>query len=265
MRPFFKLMSITMQQRMYYRFGFLSSLTTPLILLTGQLLLWNSIYGLREGQALGTYNRATMFSYILLAFMINNLLTWSSENTLSREIRSGSVIARRMRPVSFLKQTLAEMCGNLLLQGTVNITLIALAFVVFWRFLTLPSLMNLPLFIISLLLGILVRMTLVSWFSLLCFFTTGHLGITWTRTALTEFFSGALVPVALFPSWLQAFTYWTPFPFMLQAPIAVFLNQPLPMPFWQMAAMQLFWILVFILLHHLLYGRVRRNTTLAGG
>ena len=265
MRSFLKLMTITMQQRMYYRMGFITSLTTPLILLAGQLLLWDSVYGLRGGQALGDYDRSSMFSYILLSFLVNNLMTWTSENVLSREIRSGTVIARRMRPAPFLTQTLADMCGNILLQGAVNALLVALAFAVFHRGLVLPSLENLPLFLVSMLLGLTVRMMLVSGFSLLCFFTTGHLGLTWTRTALTEFFSGALVPVALFPPWLQAVSYCTPFPMMLQVPVSIFLGQPLPVPFWATVAMQLFWTGVFMLLHHLIYGYVRRNTTLAGG
>jgi len=263
MKAFIKLISITMQQKMYYRVGFLLNLTAPLILLGSQLLLWGAIY--RGTDTLGSMSRPDMYSYMLLAFMINSLLTWSSENELSREIRSGAVVARRMRPVPFLWQSLAGMCGNLVLQAAVNVALVAVGFLFFGRYLTTPSLVSLPPFLLSLALGVLLRMMLVSFFSLLCFFTTGYLGLTWTRTALMEFFSGALIPVALFPGWLMTISYCTPFPLMLQAPVAIFLGQPLPMPLWSTFALQIGWTLVFFALHETLYHRVRKTATVAGG
>lgn len=262
---FVKLMGITIQARMYYRANFLFNLVTPLLLLGGQFLLWDSLYGLQSGRSLGGYARADMFAYLLLAFSINSLLTWSSENTLSREIRSGLVIARRLRPVPFLSQSLADMCGNMVLQGTVNFSAVGLAFVCFSAHVTLPRVDMLPLFLLSLCLAMALRMMLVSCFSLLCFYTTGHLGLTWTRTALTEFFSGALIPVALFPAWLRAISYASPFPLMLQVPVAILLGQPLPMPVWLTMSLQVLWIAAFFALHTLLYHHIRQNATLAGG
>ncbi len=264
MNAFLKLMSITMQQKLYYRIGFLMNLTTPLILLGSQLLLWNSVYG-GGRTAIGSMSRADMYSYLLMAFLINSLLTWSSENELSREIRSGTVTARRMRPVRFLRQSLASLCGNLVLQAVVNVVLVALAFLVFHRYLTMPSAAAWPAFLLSLALGMLVRMMLVSTFSLLCFYTTGHLGLTWTRTALTEFFSGALIPVALFPGWLMTLSYCTPFPLMLQVPVQIFLGQPLPVPLWTSFALQAAWALILWGIHEALYGHIRKVATVAGG
>ncbi len=265
MRRFLRLMSLAIQGKMYYRVGFLLNLLTPLVMLAGQFMLWGSLYGEREGAQVGEYARADMFSYILLAFAINSLLTWSSENVLSREIRSGMVIARRIRPVPFLLQSVAEMCGNMLLQAVVNFTVVAVVFFLFAPHLTLPVPANFGLFLLSLALAMALRMLLVSCFSLLCFFTTGHLGLTWTRTALTEFFSGALIPVALFPVWLKTVAYLLPFPLMLQVPVSIFLGQDLAISLPLTFALQGGWILVFLGLHALLYGHIRKNTTLAGG
>ncbi len=258
-------MSLTMQGRMYYKASFFMNLVTPLLLLFGQFLLWGSLYGTRDGAALGSFSKTDMYAYLLIAFGINSLLTWSSENALSREIRSGMVTARRIRPVSFLAQSLADMCGNLLLQAIANVTAVCLGFLFLRATVTLPSLASFGLFCASLLLAVVLRMMLVSFFSLLCFFTTGHLGLTWTRTALMEFFSGALIPVALFPAWLQNFAYLLPFPLMLQVPAAIFLGQPLPMPVGLTYALQGAWILAFLGLHALLYGHIRKSATLAGG
>ncbi len=82
--------------------------------------------------------------------------------------------------------------------------------------------------------------------SLLCFFTTGYLGISWMRTALFEFFSGAMIPVALFPGWLKTAACCTPFPYMIQVLVAVLLGQDTMLSLPGAYGMQVIWILVFL-------------------
>ena len=265
MKSFFKLASITLQGRMYYRIGFLLNLFTPLVVLAGQFLLWSSLYGGEADAEFAGYTRGIMFTHMLFSFCINNLLNWSSENTLSREILSGSVVARCVRPASFLNQSMASFFGNILPQSIVNFSVCLLALLVFRRFFVLPSPAVVPLFLCSLVLAVLLRMLLVHVFSLLCFYTTSHLGISWTRRALNDLFSGAIIPLALFPGWLQTVSFYQPFPFMLQIPLSILLGQDLPMPVYQTFLVQILWIGFFLLLHRLIYGHVRKNMTFAGG
>jgi len=263
MKRFLKLVSLTMQSALFYRAAFFFSLFTPLILLGGQLLLWRSLY--EGGGAIGGYAQRDMYAYILVSFFINNLLTWSSENALSREIRSGMVVSRCLRPVSFLTQSLAEMTGYILPQALMNGLIVGGSFLLFSGKLALPDVNHIPLAVLSLLMGLVLRMMLVSFASMLCFFTTSHLGLSWLRTAMMEFFSGALIPVALFPNWLKAISWCLPFPLMVQTPVSIFLGQPLPMPAALTLGLQLFWTAVFFMAHRALYRKVHRNISFAGG
>lgn len=265
MRRFSKLLDLYLQGALFYKKAFLMNLFSPLVLLGGQFMLWRSLYNLSESGVIGSFNRAEMYTYIIMAFAINNLLTWSSENNISREIRSGLIVARCMRPVPFLYQSLAGLTGSMLPQAFVNFIITILLFTLFSSHLSLPSLTSIPLAFLGLLLGILLRMLLVSCFSLLCFFTTSHLGLSWTRTALTEFFSGALIPISLFPQWLKTVSYCTPFPLMLQTPISLFLGEKLPLPLPITFGLQIGWIVVFLVLHEVLYSKIRKNLTFAGG
>lgn len=265
MKKFWTLASVTLQSALYYRSAVMINLLSPAVQLIGQFLLWMALYAQQDGSSIQGYAQADMMTHYLLVFCISSLLTWSSENTLSREIRNGSIVTRRTRPVSFLTQSLAAMAGNMVFQAGINLLVTAAAFGLFPRFFVLPSARNLLPFAISLILGLMVRMMLVHCFSLLCFYTTGHLGITWTRNALSDFFSGALLPLAMFPEWLQRFSYCTPFPLTLQVPIALLLDRPLPFSFAQFLLLQLLWIGVFYLIHKAMYRHVSRNTTIAGG
>ena len=263
MKSFFKLASISLQSQMYYRMGFFWSLFAPLFLLGGQFFLWAALYGNNPGGVFSGYTRDTMFTYTLFAFCINNLLTWSTENNLSREIRSGTVVSRCVRPMSFLGQSLAAMFGSIIPQGIVNFSIGIVILSVFRGHFSPPVFRNIPLFICSLFLAVTLRMLLIHVFSLLCFYTTSHLGLAWTRTALVEFFSGAVIPIAVFPGWLKTVSYRLPFPFMLQIPLSIFLGQQ--MPILQTFSMQIFWICIFLLADRVLYGHIRKNMVIAGG
>lgn len=265
MRRFFALASVSMQASLQYRFAFLLNLVTPFVLLIGQYLLWGALYAAQGGGQIGIYTQKSMFTYILLAFLINNLLTWKSENDLSRKIISGSIVADCVRPMPFLFQNIADMCGSTILQAGANITFVLIAFAVFGdRLMTAPPTYMLLSFL-SLILALLLRMLLVSTFSLLCFYTTSFLGLSWTRGVLTEFFSGAVVPVALFPPLLQTITYFTPFPLMLQVPLSIFLRQDMHFSIGTAFLLQIIWILVFVGLQMLCWGNIRKNIQVAGG
>lgn len=265
MRTFIKLTGLSVQRLMYYRTSFLLNLITPIIQLAGQYLFWYALYNQQGGLAIGGMKRETMFTYILIAFALNNLLSWSTENTLSREIRNGTVVARCIRPIPFISQAVSEMLGAVVTQGIVNFTVVILSFFCMGDYLKIPGSTAVILFIPCMLLSVLLRILMIDLFSLLCFFCTGYLGITWTRIALFEFFSGALIPVTMFPDWLQAATYITPFPYMLQIPISVLLEQRLPISLPRVFLIQIVWIGIFFVLHNLIYSRVRHNMNIAGG
>ena len=265
MKAFWRLTAISIQSHLYYRTSFFLNLLSPTVLLFGQYMLWTALYAQQGGGTIGGMDKPAMFAYILLAFAISNLLGWAGENKLSKEIKTGQVVARCIRPAAFLTQFLAEALGTLLTQGAVNLFVVFVGFLCFGEYMTLPSVSVLPAFILCLVLAVVLRLMVTDVFSLLCFFTTGYLGIAWTRTALFDFFSGAMIPVALFPGWLRTAACYTPFPYMLQVPVAVLLSQDTLVGLPEVYLLQVFWILVFLGLHGIIYGLARRNLTIAGG
>lgn len=264
MKSFFRLTSISLQSHLYYKTSFLLNLLTPVILLFGQYMLWGALYG-QQGGTIGSMTRREMFTYILIAFSLNNLLGWSSENMLAKEIRNGTIVARCIRPVPFLVQAVSEMTGALAFQALVNFLVVLAGFVFMGAYMEMPTAAAVAAFVPCVILAVLLRIMLIDVFSLLCFFSTGYLGISWTRAALFDFFSGAMVPVAMFPGWLASFARFTPFPYMIQVPVSVLLGDENGMGIAQILGAQIVWLIIFVLLHSLLYACARKNMTIAGG
>lgn len=88
MRTFWKLTAISMQSHLYYRTSFFINLLSPLALLGGQYLLWAALYAQQE-DAIGGMERAEMFTYILLAFAMSNLLNWAGKTRWPERSRRG--------------------------------------------------------------------------------------------------------------------------------------------------------------------------------
>ena len=265
MRNFLKLTAMSLQSQMYYRTSFFLNLLSPMVLLAGQYLLWHALYQQQPDHIISGMDAAQMYSYLLIAFTLNHIMGWSSENALSKEIKNGTVVKRCIRPVSFLSQSVAEMTGTLLPQLALNLIIASAGFLLFGRFLLVPSLQNIVLFLPCMAGALLLRILLSPLCSLLCFYTTGYLGISWTRNAIFEFFSGALIPIVMFPGWLKSMAYMTPFPYMIQIPISILLGQELNVPLFQVYAVQFFWIGIFLALHGLFYKNIRKNLIIAGG
>ena len=265
MRNILKLTAMSLQSQMYYRTSFFLNLLSPMVLLAGQYLLWHALYQQQPDHIISGMDAAQMYSYLLIAFTLNHIMGWSSENALSKEIKNGTVVKRCIRPVSFLSQSVAEMTGTLLPQLALNLIIASAGFLLFGRFLLVPSLQNIVLFLPCMAGALLLRILLIELCSLLCFYTTGYLGISWTRNAIFEFFSGALIPIVMFPGWLKSMAYMTPFPYMIQIPISILLGQELNVPLFQVYAVQFFWIGIFLALHGLFYKNIRKNLIIAGG
>ena len=61
-------------------------------------------------------------------------------------------------------------------------------------------------------------------FSLMCFYTDNAYGVSKARETLTNFFSGALVPLAMFPGILREAVNFLPFRGIVYTPCCIFIG-----------------------------------------
>lgn len=75
---------------------------------------------------------------------------------------------------------------------------------------------------------------------------------------------GFLIPLDMFPEWLQKIAYALPFPYMMYAPARLFVKPDMDL-FWQMLTGQIIWVVVFVALLSFVYQRSERSLTINGG
>jgi ABC-2 type transport system permease protein len=245
--------------RTSYVIGFLSNFVNLLAI----YFLWRGIYSGRE--ILGGYTWDQMKTYLLVTFLANSVLSWFSETAISGKILDGSVAADLLKPIDFQTARFAETLGSSLLEGGISAVMIGI-FIMFTSGITIPhSPIVYVLFAVSLLAAILVKFGVVYLAALLCFWSTGSLGIVWARIALTNLLSGALVPLAFFPHWLEKLALLLPFQSIIHTPSMIFLEQADILEALRLISIQCFWGIALWIAGKYMWNWAVRQVTIHGG
>lgn len=253
----------SLQNVMAYRNSYIINLLANSINLVAIFFLWQGIYGGRE--AVGGYSWDQMKTYLLVTFLANSVLSWYSETAISGKILDGSVAMDLLKPIDFQTARFSETLGASLLEGAMSTVLL----IVFATFLTGVTFPHSPivylLFGVSLLCAVVVKFGVVYLAALLCFWSTGSLGIVWTRIALTNLLSGALVPLAFFPDWLEKLALLLPFQAIIHTPTMIFLQQADTLESLRLIGIQLFWGAGLWMAGKAMWNWAIRQVTIHGG
>jgi ABC-2 type transport system permease protein len=122
-----------------------------------------------------------------------------------------------------------------------------------------------PLGVVSLALAVSVSFTLRYLVNMIAFWSVDIRGFIGLYTVVIGPFSGLFVPVHLFPGWLRALAYATPFPSMFQSPIDVLSGRALGSGALAEVAQQLFWLLILVLVARVVTWRAGRRLVVQGG
>ncbi|MCR8633088.1 ABC transporter permease [Paenibacillus radicis (ex Xue et al. 2023)] len=262
-RKYVTLAQISMQNSIAYRSSFIINIVGSLLLLVSMMYLWKAIYA--ERTEVGGFTWEAMKAYLLITFISNSVLSYTSEGRIAGKIRDGSVSLDLLKPLDFQKARFAETLGTSLFEGTVTI-LLTVSVLAFFSGVQMPAGFTAwLLFAISLLAALLVKFGVVYLAGLCCFWTDSYYGISLARAAITNLLSGALAPLAFFPDWLKSICLLLPFQGIVHIPASIYLGQASSLEAVRMVAVQLVWGIVLWLLGKLLWSIAVKKVTIHGG
>jgi viologen exporter family transport system permease protein len=122
-----------------------------------------------------------------------------------------------------------------------------------------------PLGLVSLLLGVSVSFLCRYGMNLVAFWTLDVKGFLNLYILMLGLLSGFYLPVHVFPGWLQAVAFASPFPAMFQAPIDVMSGRVIGPAAWQVIAGQAGWVIGLIVLTRVVLWRATRRLVVQGG
>jgi ABC-2 type transport system permease protein len=204
-------------------------LFTQVLTMAIMSFFWRAVYASAGGglmtqasaqSAIGGLTLQQTLNYVLLAQVLAPMVESRFIFHMGFMLREGYIAVDLARPVDMQARYGAENVAELLTDLTIKAPLLLVAWLLFG--LQLPA--N-PLtwgaFVVALLLGRVVFFCFNWMFASLAFYTTETWGLSVLYEGLAKFFSGALLPLAILPGWLQTAAYALPFAQMLYVPVAL--------------------------------------------
>jgi ABC-2 type transport system permease protein len=265
LRKYFAFSKASLQVMLVYKSSLALNLIGTVFYVVAMFYLWQTIFLRQTGALPGNFSWQEMKAYILIAFLLNSVLTWYDEWVMGRDIREGLVAVDLARPIDFQAKRFADAMGPVpieLLSALVVACTVALIF----GGIALPAdPAHAALFGLSAVLAAITKFALIYCVSMVAFWTTGVTGLSWGRMAIQNIFSGALIPLVFFPSWLQAVAAVLPFQGLVSTPAMAYLGKLDWSTTVMLVAIQAVWAVGLLMLGRLAWRSASRMVTIHGG
>ena len=189
--------------------------------------------------------------YLIIGLLLNTARSSEIADRISQTIKSGDISIFLCRPVNFVKSLLADGIGA----KVVNLFVFTVLLVVMTYLFDLPT----PtgsiwgIFIIYLFLMLIFDIVLYVIIGGLAFWFVEIWGIKASIEQILWILSGRVLPLTLFPAWMQSFLAFTPFLYLEFTFASLYLGKLTVTEAFRAMGIFTFWIILLILLMRYLY------------
>jgi ABC-2 type transport system permease protein len=234
----------------------------------GVIISYTYIALWQQRPTLGGYDQTDALTYAWVAqslLMTVALFSGGFQVELAERVRRGDIAIDLYRPVSlqfwWLASDLGRAAFQLLARGIPPTFFGALLFQL--RFPASP--LTWVCFLGSVFLGVLVSFGYRYLVALSAFWLVDSRGVDYLVGVTALFFSGMMLPIVVFPSWLATIAHVLPFAATIQTPIDVFLNARTGADLALAMGVQAGWAALLLTVGQILTGLATRKVVVAGG
>jgi ABC-2 type transport system permease protein len=234
---------------------------SPLLVM---VYLWRSIY---TGQAsIAGYDLSQMITYYVAVTLLGIVIGAHNDMEVVEQIRDGLIAPYLLKPLPHITFILLEDLGWKIMKTLLFMPVFGLTLVWLRDYLIVPSD---PLVWLSLLATLPLAYTLFFLIAYLVGLTTFWLqeamSLTHVKDLLVMLLGGAMVPLALFPDWLQGVAALLPFQYIYAFPVGIYLGQVQVAAVAQGLAAQAAWIAAAYVAYRLMWRAGTRRFAVVGG
>ena len=219
----------------------------------------------------GEYNGFTisqLASYVWLGQAFFALRFVGLGKGIANEITSGNVCYKFVRPVNIYNQWYFEYMGEKLSSTILRCVPIILITIFLPQNigLSLPaSFVSFLLFLVALVLGLIMAVTLSMFSVRLIFKTLSPKGASGIVSTICALLSGGFIPLPLMPVWLQNILNYLPFRFISDLPFRIYIGSYSIQESLMFIGISILWIIALIFLGKLLINRSLKKAIIQGG
>jgi ABC-2 type transport system permease protein len=258
MRKYFEISKINLMNNLAYAGEFFLKAGFILIILFIFVNIWKAAYSGKE-----IIEGFTLSMIIWYMLMTEAIVT--SGSTIIREVnadvQSGGIAYQLNKPYSYIGYYFSKSISYKLISFIITFTIGAGA--VYFLIGKIPlSPSTIPLIIISVILALVLDFFMLLCIALLAFWFEDTTSLRWIYDKILFTIGGMLIPLEIFPDWLEKISANLPFSFAVYQPAKLFVNFEMD-TFLKITGIQIGYILIFLIIAILIYrkgvGRVNIN------
>ncbi len=262
MRKYLEFMKASMKVETAYAAWYWAGTFATIVQLLILYYFWHAVYDNRT--TIADMPLEMMLTYMVIAMLMSEYVSGVG-NQLAEDIREGNIAIELMRPYHLLNKLVAMDLGFKLsssIRSAFPMFMIAIFFIGIYIPTTLE---NWVLFIISAILGVLLGAQIDLIIGVIAFWTINIWGLRVFKEAIIRFFSGALVPISLFPLWFQTLSQYLPFQSMVFVPVSIYTGAITGFDAYIAIIIQLGWLVTIFAIVRIIWALAVRKVTIFGG
>jgi len=223
MRKILAIAKINLAQYLVYRLSFVLWRVRVILSLFLTFFLWSAVYQSRL--SIFNYSHRQIMTYILLIYVIGDLVYSSRVSDLSIQIRNGAIINQLLKPFPFLHNLFTREVTDKLLNLFFSIFEVGLVILLFKPALFIQTdILTILLMLLAIGMGIVISFFISFAISLVAFWSAEVWGPRFVFMTLITVLSGSYFPLDILPTLFYRLLLLTPFPYFTYLPTKIFLD-----------------------------------------
>ena len=171
----------TFQMLLSYKANVIIFMLGEWLMLTVSFFLWKAIFSSSHDKVINGFTLNEMIMYIIISFLTTLMTSVDISFDIAREVKDGTIAINLIRPISYEKRMLFQALGGVLYNFTIIfVAAFTVVNLIFYSTAGFTGDINIPLYMLSMTMGILINFYFSYTFGLLSFKITNMWGMLMT-------------------------------------------------------------------------------------
>ena len=268
MKKYWHVLNVGIQNNLTYRFNFMARAIFGLVPLVATLYVWRTIYaGNAKGSEVGSYTLPQMISYYLLVTVVDALTAVNEDDwQIAADIKDGNISQFLLKPINYMVFRLCLFFSGRITYLAVATLPLAIFVACLHRYFTWPAdATTFSLFLVSVGLTALLQFFMSYAMAMLAFWVLEVSTFIFILFAFEYIASGHMFPLDILPHGFSQVLFYTPFPYQLYFPVAIYMGKVTGAGLIQGLIVQAAWVLLAYGFAQLMWQRGIRKYSAVGG
>ena len=262
LRKYGEISKITMSNGLVYVWNFIGKNIFFVFIMFIYLMLWQNIYG-QKGKLIGGLSLKQMIWYLIFTELVT-LSRTDMHLQINDDVKNGNIAYLLNKPYNYVLYCFSYFIGELGMKLLTNGVIGIVIGLVYVGAMDNFDFKTIPFIFLSLLLGCIINFFIYITIALSSFWFEDNNAFFWIYSKLIFTLGGMLMPIELFPGWLQKISHYLPFQYVTYVPAKLAVKFSY-ISFFKGFSIQLIYLLIFFTSAMLLYRKGAKNLNVNGG